>query len=165
MIDLFNIGDVVIYGAQGICKISCIETKQIGKDIMNYYVLKPIYNENNSVFVPVDNAVLTAKMKDVLNIEQAKELIKKAGSVEVLSCTGENQKREQYKDVLAVADREKLLSLIKTIYKERDARRDMGKKLNLFDEQALRKAELLICNELAYVFDVTPAEAQNMIVF
>ncbi len=162
---MFNIGDVIVYGAQGICKISCIEVKQIGKENINYYVLKPVFNQNTSVFVPVDNTTLTAKMLDVLTVSQAKDLLQKASSIDVLKYANENQKREQYKDILAASDRENLVSLIKTIRTERDDRRSVGKKLNIHDEQVLYKAEQLICNELAFVFDITPAEAQNMIAF
>ena len=72
---LFNIGDMVVYGSQGVCKIDAIQEKQIGKAVMNYYVLKPVFNENTSVFVPVENATLTSKMQDLLTRSQAKELI------------------------------------------------------------------------------------------
>lgn len=162
---MFDLGSIVIYGTQGICKIDRIETKQIGKVFANYYVLKPIFNESTSVFVPIENKALTSKIKDVLTKTEAEALIDGASKISVVKSTDENQKREQYKELLNSCDRAGLLSLIKTICLERDLRRESGKKLNLFDEQTLRKAEQLLCNELAFVFGITPDEARNMIIF
>lgn len=162
---MFNIGDTVVYGAQGICKISGFDTKTIGKVDVKYYVLKPIFNENTAVFVPVENATLTAKMKSVLTKSQAKELILKIENIDVIKFSGENQKREQYKVVLSSNEREKLISLIKTIRLERDTRRENGKKLNINDEQTLRKAEALLYNELAFVYNVEPDDVKNIIKF
>lgn len=162
---MFKMGEVVVYGAQGICKIDCIQTKQIGKQSADYYVLKPLFNENTSVFVPVDNKILTAKVQSVLSLEQAKILIESVPQIGILKFENENQKREQYKNIIAGGNREALIALIKTIFAERDVRRNTGKKLNINDEQMLRKAEALIYNELAFVYGVEPSEAKAIIKF
>lgn len=162
---MFNIGDIIVYGAQGICKIDSRETKQIGRQSADYYVLKPLFNESTAVFVPVENKLLTAKMQTVLTKAQAEELVKKVEQIDVIKSNDENQKRELYKTILSSGDREKLIALIKTVRLERDIRRQGNKKLNINDEQTLRKAELLIYNELAFVFDVEPDEVKNIIKF
>ncbi len=162
---MFKIGDIILYGAQGVCKIDCTETKQIGKVSADYYVLKPLYNENTSLFVPVDNAALTAKMLPVLTSAQADELIKKIPAIDVLKFDNDAEKQNEYRAILASGDREKLIALIKTIYLERETRRLSGKKLNILDEQTLRKAETLFYNEMAFVMNVSPAEAINIINF
>ena len=163
MSDLFKIGDTVVYGAQGICKIDSVETKLIGRQKQDYYVLKPIFNQNTSVFVPVDNEALTAKMLSALTKAQINGLAKKVTDIEVIKASDENQKRELYKSILSSGNRERLVSLIKTIRFERDTRREAGKKLNISDEQTLRKAESLLYNEIAFVLGVEPDEAKNII--
>ncbi len=160
---MFKVGDVVVYGAQGICKIDCIQTKQIGKQTADYYVLKPIYNDNTSVFVPLQNELLVGKMKNILTQEQANELISIAPQIGILKYSDENHKREQYKSILASGNREELISLIKTIHAEKESRRESNKKLNISDEQTLRKAELLLYNELAFIFDAEPQEIEGII--
>ncbi|MBQ2933137.1 MAG: hypothetical protein IJE02_00805 [Clostridia bacterium] len=162
---MHNLGDVVFYGAQGICKIDNIETKEIGKLATDYYVLKPVFNLNTALFVPVDNDVLVAKMQPILNIAQAEQLVASLKCIEIVMLESESLRRETYKSILSNGDRTQLLSLIKTIRQERDIRRDCGKKLNINDEQVLRKAELLIGNELAYVLKIAPEEAQKLIEF
>ena len=163
MSDLFKIGDTVVYGAQGICKIDSVETKLIGRQKQDYYVLKPIFNQNTSVFVPVDNEALTAKMLSALTKAQINGLAKKVTDIEVIKASDENQKRELYKSTLSSGNRERLVSLIKTVRLERDTRREAGKKLNISDEQTLRKAETLLYNEIAFVCGVEPDEAKNII--
>ena len=162
---MFNIGDIVVYGTQGICRIDSCESKQIGKTAAEYYVLKPLYNESTAVFVPVANETLTAKMQSVLTRAQAEALIKNAPQIDVINISDEALKREQYKVILSSGDREQLVSLIKTIRLEKEIRRQSNKKLNINDEQTLRKAELLLYNELAFVLGVTPDEVQSTIKF
>ena len=162
---MFNIGDILVYGVQGICKIDSCETKQIGRQSADYYVLKPLFNESTAVFVPVENELLTAKMQAVLTKTQAEELVKRVEQIDIIKSNDENQKRELYKAILSSGDREKLIALIKTIRLERNIRRQGNKKLNINDEQTLRKAELLIYNELAFVFDAEPGEVKDMIKF
>lgn len=165
MRELLNTGDVVVYGTQGVCRIDCIQSKQIGRQSAEYYVLKPVFNESTAVFVPVDNETLVAKMQKVLNKAQIKELIAKTPDIDIIKVSDENQKREIYKSILSGNDREQLISLIKTIRLERDTRRQNNKKLNINDEQTLRKAEMLLYNEVAFVNNIEPDEARNLINF
>lgn len=162
---MFKIDDVVVYGSQGICRVEKIEAKQIGKQTADYYVLKPLFKENTAVFVPVQNEALTSKMQNVLTRTQAEELIGKIVSIDVIKSHDEAEKREVYKTVLSGGDRESLVSLIKTIRSEREDRRESGKKLNINDEQTLRKSELLLYNELAFVLGCEPDEVKNIINF
>ena len=162
---MFNVGEVVFYGAQGICKIDGVETKQIGKISADYYILKPVFNESTAVFVPVNNEMLTSKMQSVLTKAQADELIENASSADIIEADCENQKREVYKSIISGGDRQMLVSLIKTIRTEDKKRSQNGKRLNINDEQILRKAENLLYNELAYVYGVEPENIKNTIKF
>lgn len=162
---MFSIADVVFYGTQGVCKIDAVETKQIGKNVAQYYVLKPIFNDSTAVYVPVDNATLTAKMQCVLTKEQADALAKEIPYIDLIKSLDENEKRTRYKNILSCGDRKQLVSLIKTIRQERDARKENGKKLNINDEQTLRKAENLLYEELAFVYNVSPQSVKELIKF
>lgn len=162
---MFRMGDVVLYGIQGICKISGIEVKQIGKTALDYYVLNPVFNESTALFVPVDNEKLTTKMQNILGVKEVKQLIEKAQQISVLEICDEATKRERYREILSSGNREELISLIKTIRLEREKRSKLNKKLNMSDEQTLYKAERLLFNEIAYVLEIEPQEVQKMITF
>ena len=162
---MFKIGDVVLYGIQGICAIKNIEIKQIGKTALDYYVLNPVFNENTSLFVPVDNEILTSKMQNILTKKEATQLLEKTGQIECLKIQDESVKRERYREILSSGNREDMVALIKTLRFEREERSKLNKKLNMSDEQTLYKAERLLFNEIAYVFGIEPQEAQNMMTF
>lgn len=162
---MFRMGDVVLYGIQGICKIGGIEAKQIGRTALDYYVLNPVFNENTALFVPVDNEKLTTKMQNILSVKEVKHLIEKAQQISVLEICDEATKRERYREILSSGNREELISLIKTIRLEREKRSKLNKKLNMSDEQILYKAERLLFNEIAYVLEIEPQEVQKMITF
>ncbi len=162
---LFKIGDVVLYGIQGICKISSIEVKQLGKTSLDYYVLNPIFNENTALFVPVDNQVLTSRMQRILTKEEAEQLIEAAHQISFLIIHDETIRREKYREILSSGNRQELISLIKTLRFERNERAKLNKKLNMSDEQMLYKAEQLLFNELAYVLSVEITEVKNIINF
>lgn len=52
---MFKINDVVVYGTQGICKIVDIEEKTVSKVSKKYFVLKPVNNNDSTIFLPTDN--------------------------------------------------------------------------------------------------------------
>lgn len=162
---MFSVGDIIVYGAQGICKIDSTQIKQIGKLSAEYFVLRPVFSQSTLLFVPVENKALTARMRPLLTADEAKSIIGGADKAQVIETNGENEKREEYKNILASNDRRKLLSLVKTIQYEKEARRKCGKKLNLNDEQTLVKAENLLYNELGFVLKIEPQELKNMIKF
>lgn len=161
---MFNIGDIIVYGSQGVCKIDTVETKQIGKLSADYYVLKPLFNESTSLFVPVDNDKLTSKIRNVLSKAQLDVLVEKIPDIELLPHQDENQKRELYKLKLSES-LESIAAVIKTIRHEKEFRKQSGKKLNIGDEQTLRKAEMLFYNEIAFVLNVEPEKVKDIIKF
>lgn len=161
---MFKIGDIIIYGSQGVCKIEKTETKQIGKQSAEYYVLKPLFNETTCLFVPVDNENLTNKMQPVLSKNDFCKLVNEISQVNMIEIDDENLKREQFKTALS-GGCEMLVSLIKTIRFEREQRKQKGRKLNIFDEQTLRKAEQLFYGIAAYILEINPQDVKNTINF
>ena len=41
---MYRVDDLVLYSAQGVCKITDITTKKINGEVNEYYILKPVYN-------------------------------------------------------------------------------------------------------------------------
>lgn len=153
---MFKVNDSVLYGSQGVCKIEKIEAKEIGKTKRDYYVLRPIYQENNTIFVPVDNENLVSKMHSVMSEEEIKELIKTLPNEEMGFEQDDNLRRNSYKEILSSGDRVAVASVIKTLYLEQCRRKEAGKKLPLADEQILNRAETLLYNELSLVLNIKP---------
>ena len=56
---MFEKGDYVIYGNNGICRVQDITTLSISGIDKNrkYYLLKPVYASGSTVYTPVETAV------------------------------------------------------------------------------------------------------------
>lgn len=72
---MFEVGDVVLYTASTICRIVEITTKDFGGKESEYYILRPIYDENATVYIPTNNERLIAKMRSILTKEEVLRLI------------------------------------------------------------------------------------------
>ena len=63
---MFTVGDAVVYGTQGVCRISEITEMTVAKVVRSYYVLVPVYSEKTTLYVPVDNEeVVKSRMRPV----------------------------------------------------------------------------------------------------
>ena len=76
-------GEMVIYGTEGVCRIAGTESMKVGGTRAEYYVLKPVYRKNATVFVPKENERLVAKMRRVLSAEEIDRLLGAAAQEEV----------------------------------------------------------------------------------
>ena len=51
---MYSINDTVLYGANGVCRVSDICQKEFSGTAKDYYILRPISNEALTIFVPVN---------------------------------------------------------------------------------------------------------------
>ena len=72
---MFKVNDTVIYGPQGVFKITEIRQKETKNGKRDYYVLSPLYANNSTVFVPKDSIELISKIKKIMSPEELREFI------------------------------------------------------------------------------------------
>ena len=72
---MFKVNDTIIYGSEGVCQIMGIEEKNFGGAVKSYYIVKPLYSNSSTIFIPLDSEILTAKMHRMLSREEIEELI------------------------------------------------------------------------------------------
>lgn len=150
----FNINDTVLYCAHGVCKISEITAKRFNGRTIEYYVLKPVYNDSSTIFVPTDNDALTDKMHRILSADEIYSLIKSMPDEEQIWIEDERERRDRYKEILSGSDRTELIRLIKTLHLRQQARSGRKKRLHMADEKFLKDAEKLLHEEFAHVLSI-----------
>ena len=123
---------------------------------MRYYVLKPVYNSNSTVYVPVDNETLTAKMRRVLSAAEIYEIIRAIPSESSMWIEDENERKEKYREILQRGDRMELVRIIKALYHHQQAQRAKGKHLHTADEHFFKEAEKMLYDEFALVLQIRP---------
>ena len=113
---MIKVHDMVLYGVHGVCRVEEQVSRRVGGREMQYFLLKPVYEKNSSVYVPLKNEALMAKMKRILSAEEIDELIRTMPDEELLWIESETERRRLFQEILNSGDREQLIRLIKTLY-------------------------------------------------
>ena len=153
---MYKIDDVVIYGIEGVCKVEDIIEKSFGdlNPAIKYYVLVPRENKSSRFFVPVDNPLLTERIKKLLNYNELLDLINGlASNVEWID--NNKLRAKYYKDTLNSYSREAIFLLAKQLHYAKTGRIPNVKKLYSIDEEMIRKISLLLFDEFACIADLT----------
>ncbi len=153
---MFKVDDVVLYGSEGVCRITEITDKNFGRGPEKYYVLKPVYKALSTVFVPAGNEALVSRMHSVLSRDEVNRFIDGLPNEKLPWIEDENERKAKYKEILDSGDRCGLACVIGTIFHRRKALQASGKKLHLCDERAFKDAEKMLYDEFAYVLNISP---------
>lgn len=160
---MYKIGDVFVYGSNGACEITDIKSEKFAKETKTYYILSPMFDARETIFVPVDNETLTAKMKKVLSKDEVIEMIKSLPKQKCIWNDNVNVRREEFKKIINKAERRSLLSLLKTLHDHKEALATEGKNLSVSDEKYYRKAQNIIHSEIALVLQIEPKMVEDFI--
>lgn len=160
---MFQVNDVIVYGKYGVCKVTDIGTLSMGGADSNkkYYTLRPIYQQDSVVYVPVDNDKIV--MRDIISKEEAEKLIEDIPNMEDIWIANERDRENQYKAALKTCDCRELVKMIKTIYQRKLSRIQDGKKATTVDEKYFRMAEEKLYGELAFVLNIDKGKVYSYI--
>lgn len=162
---MFQVNDVIIYGTQGVCKITGTEEKVVGGKKKTYFVLKPVSDHGATIFAPTDNELVLKKMRRLLTKEEIYQLIDSMPGENGEWIANENERREHYKSILAKGDHLELIKMIKAIYAHKKEREADGKRLHMSDERFFKDAEQILYNEFQYVLDLGGKEDLMTFIF
>lgn len=160
---VYQVGDTVLYGAEGVCRFEGEKEQIIGGKKHCYMILKPIYKKSSTVYVPKDNPALQEKIKRVLSPEEIYELIREIPEEEALWIEDEGERKAKYSRILAGSDRKELMRVIKALYRRRTQQEKMGRKFHLSDERFLKEAESRLHGEFALVLHIDPEQVAPFI--
>ncbi len=160
---MYKIGDLIIYGSYGVCRVEAIGAPDISglEENREYYTLCPFY-QNGKIFTPVDTSVF---MRPVITNEKAQQLIDLIPSIRADLNTSSNSKlvEEQYQESMQTHDCCDLIKVIKTVYNKRVIAVGQGKKLGQIDERYMKKAEDLLYGELAVALGMPREDVRSYI--
>lgn len=154
-------GATIVYGSQ-ICTMTDIKDMTFGKITRKYYVLSPVWDDKNVIYVPTDNETLLAKMKRILSAEEIYALVKSIPSKETAWIEDDKERAQQYRKIIENANREEIIRVIKTLFERKKELEAVGRKLHSADVAILDKAEKVIYEEFALVLDI---KKENVVPF
>ena len=160
---MYSIGDMVMYGSFGICKVTAIEKRDLTGEEQEYYILKHINSEKNIFYVPTTNDAALSKMHPICSKAEVDELISHMNSEGLIWIDNDSKRKEEYSRIIKDADKHEIIRLIKTLYLRRKELAESGKKLRSTDENYLSLAENMLFEEFAYALDIDKSEVVKYI--
>lgn len=160
---MFEIGEQILYGATGVCRIDSITQMKIGGENKSYYVLRPLASESSTVFVPMDNESLVGKMRRVLSEQEIDDLIRAMPKTDTIWIDDEVARKERYREILSGGDRVALIRMIKALYLHQKEQVANKRHLHQSDERFLKDAEKLLHEEFALVLGIGREEVLPLI--
>jgi CarD family transcriptional regulator len=160
---LYQIGQLIIYGSEGVCRVEAIGPLNMrgAPKNLDYYTLAPLYR-SGTVFAPVDTTVFT---RPVITRQEAEELIAKIPEVpaEVYESSNPRLLAEHYQGYLKSYDCTQLVSLLRGIGEKGRMAVGRGRRLGMVDERCMKQAEEMLHGELAVALDIPVSDVRDYV--
>lgn len=161
---MFDVGDYIVYGQNGICQVVDITHPDIsGADNSRlYYVLVPEKTRESRLFCPADNDKIV--LRKVVTADEARSILDDAKELEPMSIANDRLRDDSYRQVLRNGDLRLWVQFIKALMLRKREREDSGKKITATDERYLKIAEEGLCSELAIATGENKDEIKKYII-
>ena len=156
-------GSCIIYGSNGVCRVTDIRSEKLYGKQQTYYILPPVNNPGAVIYVPTDNEALLSRMKEIVGPEEILTLIGGLKEDEMPWEPDNRLRTELFDGVISRGDRRELLLMIRTLYLRRVTLAGQKKRLGAADEAALKRAEKLINDEFSYALSIPPEDVPAFI--
>lgn len=160
---MYKIGENVLYGSEGICKITDIVTRTINNQEKDFYLLTSSSNKIN-ILVPLNSELSLAKMRKILSENEIYKLIEAMPDNETIWIKDKNVRKKKYTEIIVKGNHKQLVKLIKTLYLNKQEQIKKGKKFHAQDMYLLEMAEKMLYEEFSYTLNIKPEEVLPFII-
>ena len=160
---MYQIGDQVVYGIHGVCRVVDQEERIVDRKKVVYMALEPVEQEGARYLIPTHNPVAMSKVKPMLTNEELTALLESKEALEDNWIRDENQRKQTYRELISSGDRVRLMQMVRTLYRHKAEQLTAGRKVHICDDNFLRDAEKLLCSEIAAVSGITLEEAKLLL--
>lgn len=158
---MYQVGEYVVYGVQGVCRVLGTEKQLVNRKRTEYLVLEPLAKGESKFYVPTQNPAAMGKLRPLLSRQELEHLLGSDGIRMDCWIREENLRKQHYRDLMANCDRLSLLQMLSALYRHKDEQATAGKKFHQCDDNFLRDAEKLLCSEIALVLEMESAQARE----
>lgn len=160
---MYQVGDQVLYGMHGVCRIAGEEKRILDKNQTVYLVLEPLNQEGTQYFVPEHNAAAMAKLRPILTKQELDVMLRSSEIRQQEWIRDENLRKQTYRELITSGNRTALMGMLFMLYRHRLAQSRIGKKVHLADENFLKDAEKLLAEEISVTLGMTTEQAKNFL--
>lgn len=162
---MFEVGDYIVYGLNGVCKVEEVGPMESSSDLSEklYYTLLPVYILGSRIITPVDNKKV--KMRPIITKPEVMELINNMKQCEPLWIDADREREEIYRQAIKDTNSFALIRMIKALYLRKESRLAQGKKATASDEKYFKLAEESLYGEFAIALDMDRKDVNEYINF
>lgn len=161
--DTYKVGDMVVYGADGLCEVEGITTKEFGKDTIEYYVLRQIERQNSVNYVPVNNEKSVGKMRHILNADEIKEVLRNLKEKDEPWIENNRDRHLAFKEIILYGDGKDMIRLARQLHLKKKEQESLNRKLHAMDAKVLKDVENIIFEEISYVMEIPRDKVMDFI--
>ncbi len=154
---MYKVGDLVMYGIHGACRITEEEVRTVDKKPVSYFVLTPLEQPGARFLVPMHNENALKKLRPVLTRSELEALLQSDQVRQDAWIEDENRRKQRYRELIGLSDRTALLQMVRTLHKHRQSQIALGRKLHQCDDNFLKDAQRLIETEFSLTLGMEPA--------
>ena len=161
---MLNVGDCVIYGSHGLCKVRDILVPAFlekGNE-KQYYMMVSAVDAGSTLYVPVDGA--EDKVREVMSADDAEGLIDDIYEVEELDLPDGKKAEPTISEIVKRNIADEMMSLVKSLHKIKATREAEGKKFAALDEKYLNIAEKLLYTEMAFALKTEKDDIKRRVI-
>ncbi len=160
---MLNVGECVIYGSHGLCRVRDILIPSFlerGNE-KEYYQMISAVDTGSVLYVPVDGA--EDKVRDVITADEAEDLIDEIEYAPELELPEGKKAEPAIMSVIKRNIADEMMSLVKSLRKIKAVREAEGKKFAALNEKYLNIAEKLLYTELAFSLETEKDDIKRRI--
>ena len=159
---MYCIGDLILYGRTGVCRVEDISAETTGGETRQYYSLRPLY-QNCCIRTPVKGGKVFSR--PIISPAEADSLIRRIPELkaEPYHNLNLNQLRDHYRAWLEQFDCESLICMTKSLYLKKQEAAAQRRKFGAVDERFMREAEDLLYGEFAAALEIDRDKVENYI--
>jgi CarD family transcriptional regulator len=160
---MFEVGEYVVYGMNGVCKVEAIGTMSLSgvESDREYYTLQPLYTKGSRVFTPVDNQKVI--IRPVISKDEVCALIDEMKELDEISVTDDKHRELAYKEAMKSCDCREWIRVMNTVLKRKETRLAQGKKMSACDERYLKAAQDYLYGEFAISLQIEKDEVEQYV--
>lgn len=160
---MFSIGEFVVYGAEGVCRVADIEELDLTGELRKYYVLAPESDRSSKIFVPTENSALTNRISAMLTENEIRELLADFSEGESVWADSTNLRKARYHEIVNSGDRKRIIRLIRELHVRHGAIKGSGHRFSLTDEHYYKLAQRILFDEFSRVINVKQSEFLDLL--
>lgn len=160
---MLKVGETLVYGSSGVCRVEDICVRDCGGAKREYYVLRPVYDERSTVYIPTDSEKLISHARALLTRQEVYDIIDAMPEEGFDWIVNDKERGEAFRSILEEGSRRDIVKLIHTLYLRKRELSEKGRKLRSSDESIMQRAERLLYGEFAWVLGINPSEVVGFI--